>query len=95
MHNLPDTAIHFASDCHGICIPRYFAESVNRDKLSGVSDSDMDILLTGPDHHEYWDAWNDVEQSAILTDSNGVTYCLYQDGDLWLVPTDYEFSEGD
>ena len=93
MYNLPDTALHFASDRHGIYIPQYFAESVNRDMLSGVSDTDMNILLTGPDHEYYWDVWNDVEQSAILTDSNGVTYCLYQDSDLWLVPTDYEFEE--
>ena len=93
MYNLPETAILFASDRHGIYIPQYFAESVNRDLLSGVSDSDMDILIIGPDHDEYWDAWDDVTQSAILTDSNGVTYCLYQDGDLWLVPTDYNFEE--
>ena len=93
MYNLPDTAIHFASDRHGIYIPQYFAESVNRDMLSGVSDSDMDILMAGPDHGEYWDAWHDVEQSAILTDSDGFTYCLYQDGDLWLVHTDHDWSE--
>ena len=93
MLNLPDTAIHFASDRHGIYIPQYFAESVHRAKLSGVSDGDMDILLSGPDHEHYWDAWHDVEQSAILTDDNGVTYCMYQDGDLWLVPTDHDWSE--
>lgn len=93
MYNLPETAILFASDRHGIYIPQYFAESVNRDKLSGVSDEDMDILLVGPDHDEYWDTWNDVEQSAILTDSDGTTYGLYQDGDLWLIPTDFQFDD--
>ena len=93
MFNLPDTAILFASDRHGIYIPQYFAESVDRTKLSGVSDEDLDILLSGPDHEHYWDAWNDVEQCAILTDDNGVTYSMYQDGDLWLVPTDHEWDE--
>jgi len=93
MFNLPDTAILFASDRHGIYIPQYFAESVDRTKLSGVSDGDMEILMAGPDHEQYWDAWNDVEQSAILTDDNGVTYSMYQDGDLWLVPTDHDWNE--
>jgi len=93
MYELPETAILYASDRHGIYIPQYFAESVDRDKLSGVSDEDMDILLAGPDHEHYWDTWDVVEQNAILTDSDGTTYGLYQDGDLWLVPTDFQFDE--
>ena len=93
MLNLPDTAILFATRRQGIYIPQYFAESIDRAKLSGVSDGDMDILLSGPDHERYWDAWHDVGQSAILTDDNGVTYCMYQDGDLWLVPTDHDWDE--
>ena len=95
MYNLPETAILFASDRHGVYIPQHFAESVNRGKLSGVSDDDMNILLAGPDHPEYWDAWDVVEQSAILTDSDGTTYGLYQDGDLWLIPTDFQFDDMD
>ena len=93
MYDLPETAILYASDRHGIYIPQYFAESVNRGNLSGVSDEDMAILLAGPDQEYYWDAWCDVCDHATLTDSNGVTYCLYQDGDLWLVPTDFQFDD--
>ena len=93
MYDLPETAILYANDSHGIYIPQYFAESVNSEKLSGVSGVDMAILIAGPDHDEYWDAWVDVCNDATLTDSNGVTFYLYQDGDLWLVPTDHEFCE--
>jgi len=88
MHDLPETAILFASDRHGIYIPQYFAESVDRSKLSGVSEDDMEILMAGPEHDHYWDAWQDVTDSAILTDSTGETFYMYQDGDLWLIPTD-------
>ena len=91
MYDLPETAVLFASDRHGVYIPQYFAESVNRDMLTGVLDSDLDALAQGPDSCEYyWDIWNDVECNAILTDSNGNTFSLSQDGDLWLVPADWE-----
>ena len=90
MHDLPETAVLFASDRHGVYIPQYFAESINRDMLSGVTDSDLDALALGPDScGHYWDIWNDVECSAIVTDNDGTTFSLYQDGDLWLVPTDW------
>ena len=93
MYNLPETAILYASDRHGIYIPQYFSESIKPECLSGVSGEDMAILLAGPDHESYWDAWADVCDHAVLTDSNGVTFHLWQDGDLWLVPSDFEFEE--
>ena len=93
MYDLPETAILYASDRHGIYIPQYFAESVNREKLSGVSSEDMHILLVGPDHEYYWDTWCDVCDHAKLTDSSGVTFYLYQDGDLWLIPSDHEWKD--
>jgi len=93
MHNLPENAILYASDRHGIYIPQYFAESIKPECLSGVSSEDMAILLAGPDHEEYWDAWDVVGNNATLTDSNGVTFYLYQDGDLWLIPSDHEWED--
>ena len=93
MFELPETAILYASDRHGIYIPQYFAESVNPECLSGVSGEDLAILLAGPDHEFYLDVWNDVCSDAVLTDSNGITYYLWQDGDLWLVPTDHEWED--
>jgi len=93
MLNLPETAILYANDSRGIYIPQYFAESIVRECLSGVSDDDMQILLVGPDHGHYWDAWCDICDNAILTDEQGVTFNLYQDGDLWLVPCDWQPDE--
>ena len=58
MHELPESAILYASDRHGVYI-----------------------------------AWADICDNAVLTDSDGVTYYLWQDGDLWLVPTDHEWGE--
>ena len=93
MHDLPESAILYASDRHGIYIPQYFAESIEPECLSGVSNEDLAILLVGPDHEFYWDAWADVCDNAVLMDSNGVTYYIWQDGDLWFVPTDHEWGE--
>ena len=93
MYDLPETAILYASDRHGVYIPQYFSESIKPKCLSGVSGEDMAILLAGPDNEFYWDAWADVCDNAVLTDSNGMTYYMWQDGDLWLVPTDHEWKE--
>jgi hypothetical protein len=82
-----ENAILYTSDRHGIYIPQYFAESIKPECLTNVSSDAMDILKAGPDHMEYWDAWNDVEAQATVTDpSNGIEYYLWQDGDLWLIP---------
>ena len=93
MYDLPETAILYASDRHGIYIPQYFSESIKPECISGVSDEDVAILLAGPNHEHYWDAWDVVCNNATLTDSNGVTFYIWQDGDLWLIPTDFEFKD--
>lgn len=78
----------FADSARGIYIPQHFAESVNVDMLSGVDSADMDILRAGPDHENYWDSWQDVLDSAELTDSDGNVWILHQDGDLWVIARD-------
>jgi len=94
MFELPHNAELYASDNRGIYIPQYFAESIQRECLGGVSNEDMQILLDGPEAEYYWDAWDTVLDNAILTDKNGKRWSLYQDGDLWLVPEDW-IPEGD
>ena len=89
MFDLPESAILFADSARGIYIPQHFAESIRRECVTGVTQEEWDILESGPDSEWYWDVWNDVESRAIVTDSNGTTYHLYQDGDLWLVPADW------
>lgn len=102
MYDLPETAILYASDSYGVYIPQNFAESINRESISGIDLADLDALALGPDDstdehwpsaESYWDIWGDVESNAILTDSEGNQFRLYQDGDLWLVPIDWQPTE--
>lgn len=68
---------------HGIYVPQAFAENFDL-SVWGVSDSDREILEAGPDHPDYWEAWDDVLQYASHTNEEGTWY-LEQDGDLWAV----------
>jgi len=71
----------------GQYIPQNFAQEIKRECVTGVSDGDWKILEAGPSHEWYWDAWNDVVQNARVTDPvTKVTFYLYQDGDVWLIP---------
>ena len=79
----------YADSALGVYIPQHFAESVDRDCVSGIDLSDLDQLAQGPDSCEsYWDIWTDVEADCVLTDSDGQQWRIWQDGDLWLVPVD-------
>lgn len=85
-------------DHRGRYIPRDFAQSfISRDlHVTGVSSDGWQILERGPDDEstgeQYWDAWFDVEQNAIVT-IEGVKYSLYQDGALWLIPEGMEWDD--
>ena len=72
----------------GVYIPQNFAEEMVRECVEGVSDEVYKTLESGPKHDFYWEAWESVLNSAILTD-NGKTYTLHQDGDVWLIPNDW------
>lgn len=93
MDDLPENAILIASDRYGIYIPQRFAETVDREQadLGGMPQDDLteclQIVESGPDAHGYWDAWDDLLCRLTVTDkATGATYCLWQDGDLWLLP---------
>ena len=95
----------FLSDSRGIYIPRDFATDIKRECLSGVIMADLDYLARGPhdikethnepahDAEAYWDVWQTVCDNAIVTDTDGTEYTLYQDGDLWLVEQGAESNE--
>lgn len=94
MFDLPESAILFADSARGVYIPQHFAESIKREQVTGVSDEDWTILELDPNDEDtpdwYWDVWHDVEQKARVTcPKTGIVYALYQDGDLWLVPEDW------
>ena len=88
---IPDSAMLYLSDAHGVYIPQNFAELTKRECVTGVSDSDWECLLIGPTmkNEWYWEAWQSVLNSARVTEpKTGVIYTVYQDGDCWLVPVD-------
>lgn len=90
MFDLPNDAILYADSARGVYIPQYFAESVVRESVSGVSDEDWTILESGPDHEWHWETWESVLNNARVTRaSDGQVFVLYQDGDLWLVPVEW------
>ena len=91
--NKPEIELLF-DDASGIYIPQRFAQEIDREAVTGVSEEDFEIL-NDPDHEFYWDAWADVLDTAIITDIHGTQYTLYQDGDVWLIPIGMEWSEKD
>ena len=48
-------------------------------------------LEQGPDNEYYEEAANEMDEMTFTID--GVKYNPYQDGDYWLVPTNYEWPE--
>lgn len=82
-------------DNRGVYIPQHFSESfADRAKsVAGVSDETWRILESGPDHEWYWEAWDDVCRDARVTDDNGQQYFVYQDGDCWLIPVEWEWND--
>jgi hypothetical protein len=93
MTNKPELML-WLSDGRGHYIPRDFAKSFkDRDvAVSGVNPDDW-ATLEDPDHEWYWEAWDNVQRDAIVTDENGNKYTVYQEGNCWLVPVGMEWSE--
>lgn len=65
----------------GIYLPQCFAE--NFAEVWGIDAENKAILLAGPDHAEYWDAWDEVLNTTAEWD--GATWSLMQDADLFAV----------
>jgi hypothetical protein len=87
--------IHWLDGALGDNIPREFARSFDdRDvRVKGVDPEQWAVLEQGPGHSKYWEVWGDVCDLAIITDGNDVTYHLWQNGDLWLIPTEMEWND--
>ena len=84
---MPDGALLYLSDSRGVYIPRDFARDTFRDCVHNVTEDDWNILLEGPGHEWYWDAWSTVCDDAVVTEQEtGQAYAVYQDGDCWLIP---------
>ena len=78
----------FADSSRGQYIPQFFAETVDRNCLSGVSECDMQTLENGPEDEWYWESWENVLNNAVLLDKNGLMWFLHQDGDLFTYRAD-------
>jgi hypothetical protein len=72
------------SDARGQYIPRDFANEIRREFVTGVEADEWEILEAGPEHESYWDVWDDVCTSAVITLA-GDEYRIHQDGDCWLL----------
>lgn len=84
--------ILFLDDWRGVHIPRDFAQCVDRSRVTGISDDDWSAI-SDPDSEGYWDAWQNVCDNATVKGDNGVTYRLYQEGALWLIPQGMEWDD--
>lgn len=78
-------ADYYADECRGVYIPQYFAQSCNREMVTGVDQEDWEALEAGPENEQYWDAWDDVIRNATITSPDGKEGFLYQDGGLWII----------
>lgn len=69
---------------YGVYIPQMFAKSYLEDqRWIGMEEGDIKVLLIGPDHPEYFDAWERVLVEAHYVDKDGRDWKLWQDGDLF------------
>ena len=81
-----ERAVLFINDAFGQYIPQYFAQAVKRRMVSGVTQWEWETLEYGPDHVAYWETWDQVLSNAVLHHPKLGKCCLWQDGDLWVVP---------
>jgi hypothetical protein len=85
--DMPDGSLLFLSDARGIYIPRDFAESIDPANTAGIRAEDWQVLLAGPDHDWYWEAWAAVcDNGTVQSTVDGKVYAIYQGGDCWLIP---------
>jgi len=76
-------------ECRGVYIPQHFVEDFNLYEFNIEPESwAVEICKEGPEHEDYWDAWQDILDNAKHQDNEGHTWRLHQDGDLFLVRED-------
>ena len=86
----PDTIQILFDGSRGIYIPQEFAQYC--DHWCGLSDWARGVLTAGPNHPDYWFAWEQVLENAYFIDSGKREFTLHQNGDLFAVCLD-EMSE--
>ena len=76
----------------GIYIPKQFADNYGEQLIGAAFADPIAICKQGPDHADYWQAWDEIERDGIVV-LDGKQYTLHQDGDLWAIPEGYEWPE--
>ena len=85
----------FVDGHHGIYVPMAFAQGIRDDEIDWP-DWVKEILLMGPEHPEYWDAWVYVLDHCTVTYAGGRFDVVHGDsGDVWLIPDDWTTEEYD
>lgn len=86
--DLPEAAELYLDSNRGVYIPQQFFEITKSNCVSGISEKNIEACKAGPDCEEYWEAWEEVLDNAVITDPvTEKRYMLWQDEDLWLIPT--------
>lgn len=76
------------SDARGIYIPRDFTTNFDLN----VWHIDNKFKELDPDNEFYWDDWQEILDNAFAFE-RGVKWYLYQDGDLFAIPEDFDLDE--
>ena len=85
---------------HGVHCPRDAIQTLENMRAAGallmlpstLAAVDHAILRDGPDHELYWDAW-DGALSYLSVSIAGVSYFLHHEYNVWLIPSDWEWSD--
>jgi hypothetical protein len=72
----------------GVYIPQMFTNMIDGN-WKNIDQEDIDVLSMGPDHEEYWDAWDHVMNNVYFIDKNKNKWVLNHDEDLWMINTDH------
>lgn len=82
-------------DSHGRYIPQMWCSGITQPHCEhlGVTWWAVQQCQAGPDSEHYWTAWDDILRDCQMTDDEGVTWRLHQDGDLWEVADGYQWPE--
>lgn len=77
------------NSAHGVYIPQVFAETIDWNALDNWDEDQKSILLAGPEHEFYFEAWQEILDNCETIDGGR----LHQDGDVWLVYVDKATSD--
>ena len=74
----------YADSSRGVYIPQFFAESVKREFVHGVTPWQWEQIEQGPENESSWESWDSILDNARII-CEGKEGFLYQDGDLFII----------